>query len=205
MPSLLPALLLTSACTLFVATGFGITPSNVAMESRQEGGMPAEVLARITPGKQHADMAWYLGDWDVSIKFTMPGMPAMPASKATCHYEWLIDGRWMMSRMKGSLMGSAAEWVHVHGYNNMTMSYETIGFDNMSTDTKVSYGNAVTQDGKTLGFQGTLNEYLNGQIYKPFRTVQQRTGDDSFDLQIWDPEIGPNGAQVILMQYKRAK
>ncbi len=150
-------------------------------------------------------MAWYLGEWDVAIKMTMPGMPDMPPSKGTCTYSWLIEGRWMMSRMSGSMMGMPIESVHIHGYNNMTMSYETIGFDSMSTDAKVAYGNKVTQDGKTYGFQGMMNEWLTGQIKKPFRTVITERDADRFDMGIWDPEIGPNGAEVIRMEFTRKK
>lgn len=174
-------------------------------EEAPRGDMPPEVMARITPGSQHSDMAWYLGNWSVSLRMTMPGMEELPPEEATCRYEWLIDGRWMMSRMKGTMMGAPVEWVHVHGYNNMTLNYETIGFDSMSTDAKVSHGNPVTPDGKTFGFQGVMNEFLTGQILKPFRTVVHQRSDDRFDLEIWDPEIGPNGAQVILMEFTRAE
>lgn len=166
-------------------------------------GRTPEIEARVNPGEQHESLAWFLGDWDVAIKFTMPGMPEMPASKGTCHYEWLLEGRWMKSHMKGSLMGTEAEWVHIHGYNNMTMNYETIGFDSMSTDAKVSYGIPVTPDGKAIGYQGTMNEYLNGEINHPFRTNQVRTGDDTFRIEIWDPAIGLSGAQVMLFEYTR--
>ncbi len=169
------------------------------------GTLPPEVLERITPGPQHRHMGWYLGEWTTATHMTMPGMPAAPPSKGTCTYSWLIEGRWMMSRMKGSLMGMPMEWVHVHGYNNMTKSYETIGFDSMSTDAKIAYGNAVTPDGKTFAFQGMMNEFLTGQIKKPFRTVITERDDDHFDIGIWDPEIGPNGAEVLRIEFTRVK
>ncbi len=169
------------------------------------GELPDEVLARVTPRAEHAGMAYYLGDWDVVFRITMAGMEELPTSEGTCHYEWLIDGRWMLSRIKGTMMGAPVEWVHVHGYNNMTLNYETIGFDNMSTDAKLSTGNAVTPDGKTFGYFGTMNEYLTGQINKQFRTVMHQRGADRFDLEIWDPEIGPNGAKVMQFEYTRAK
>ena len=169
------------------------------------GKLPPEVLARVTPGEQHAGMAYYLGDWDVTFRITMAGMDGMAPTQGTCSYEWLIDGRWMLSRMKGSMMGTAMEWVHIHGYNNMTMNYETIGFDSMSTDTKFSTGNPSTQDGKTFNFFGTMNEYLTGQINKQFRTVTHQRSADRFDLEIWDPEIGPNGAKVMQFEYSRKK
>lgn len=191
------------AITLGLAAGRS-TPMS-AQDDTPWGAMPPEIMARITPGPQHSAMAWYLGDWTVALRMTMPGMPQMPPEQATCRYEWLIEGRWMMSRMKGTMMGAPVEWVHVLGYNNMTMNYETIGFDSMSTDSKFSFGNPVTKEGKTFGFQGVMNEFLTGQINKPFRTVLQQRGDDRFDLQIWDPEIGPNGAQVMLMEFTRAK
>lgn len=174
-------------------------------EASQDGALPPEVLARITPGLQHQGLAWYLGEWTTASRLTMPGMPEMPPEKGTAKFEWLIDGLWMMSRAKGTLMGRPIEMVHVHGYNKMTMNYETIGFDSYSTDAKFSYGNPVTPDGKTFGFQGFMNEYLTGQVNKPYRTVQTRRGEDRFDLEIWDPEIGPNGAQVIVMEYTRVK
>lgn len=178
------------------------TPVAPAPQSDQ---LPPEVLARITPGPEHAQMARYLGKWDVELRMTMKGMEGMPVEKATCTYEWLIEGRWMLSRMKGSMMGTPAEWAHVHGYNNMTKSFETVGFDSMSTDTKISYGNAVTPDGKTMGFQGFMNEWLTGQIQKPFRTVQKPGAGEGFHLEIWDPEIGPTGMEVMRMTFTRAR
>jgi len=133
----------------------------------------------------------------------MPGGMEMPPSTGTCTYSWLIEGRWMISRMKAPMMGMPMEWAHVHGYNTMTKTYETIGFDSMSNDAKVSRGNKVTQDGKTFGFQGMMNEWTNGQIYKPFRTVMRKLGEDKFELEIWDPEIGPNGMEVMRFTYTR--
>lgn len=175
----------------------------VSEEPSPGAGMPSEVMARITPGPQHAEMARYLGKWDVSISMRMPGAPHVEPAKGTCTYSWLIEGRWMMSRMEASFMGAPAVWVHIHGYNNMTLNYETVGFDNMSTDAKFSYGNPVTQDGKTMGFQGFMNEYMNGQIKKPFRVVAVHREADRFHLEIWDPEIGPNGTEVMRMEYTR--
>lgn len=200
-----------SAVALAAALGVAVLSGGLAIsdEKSPDGipGMPPEINARITPGPQHAEMAWYLGDWDVEMKVTAPGTPpemAQPTT-GTCTYSWLIEGRWMMSRTKGTMMGMDIQWAHIHGYNNMTKVYETIGFDSLSTDAKVAYGNKVTQDGKTFGFQGMMNEWMNGQIHKPFRTVIRQLGDDRFELEIWDPEIGANGAQVMHWTYTRCK
>ncbi|MCB9901387.1 MAG: DUF1579 family protein [Planctomycetes bacterium] len=191
---------------LALGLGLGAIGANVAVGGDDAPanpmGLPPEVLARLKTGPEHKEMAWYLGDWDVSIAMKMPGME-MPPTKGTCTYSWLIDGRWMMSRMSAPMMGMPMEWVHIHGYNTMTKTFETIGFDSMSNDAKVSRGNKVTQDGSTYGFQGMMNEWMNGQIYKPFRTVIRKLDPNTFELEVWDPEIGANGMEVMRFTYTR--
>lgn len=200
-------------CLVVLAAGLGVAALSHRLalgEDEAPSGKPdiaPEVLERITPGPQHAEMAWYLGTWDVSMKTTMPGMPPEMAKPiaGTCTYEWLIEGRWMISRSHGEMMGMPVQWAHIHGYNNMTKVYETIGFDSLSTDAKFATGNKVTEDGRTFGFQGMMNEWMNGQIYKPFRTIIRQTDDDHFVLEIWDPEMGPHGTQVMRWDYTRRK
>jgi hypothetical protein len=166
--------------------------------------MPPEMLARITPGPQHAGLAWFLGDWEVESRLVLPGAEGLAPDRSTCRFEWLIEGRWLLSRMKGTLMGAPVEWAHVHGYNNLTQNYETVGFDSTSTDAKITLGHPLTQDGSTLAYFGTMNS-VGGRVNKPVRIVQERLDEDRFQSELWDPELGPQGTLVVRSIYTRAK
>jgi len=96
------------------------------------------------PGKAHAALALFAGDWDAQAKFWMwtdPSAPPMEAT-ATVRAEMIMDGRFLLQKVQGQSMGKPLDAIGVIGYNNATARYEAASFDNMGTSISRHVGEA---------------------------------------------------------------
>lgn len=163
----------------------------------------AELRKVTQPGKQHERLSFFLGAWDVEMKMTMPGAPEMPATKAKSTFTWAIEGRWLMERFEGSMMGQPWTSVGLHGFDNYAKNFVSATVSNMDTALYVMKGVVTNPKEDVVVQYGTFGEYMLGDHNHPNRTVTRKTGDDSFELEIWDLGIGESGAKVIEMRYTR--
>lgn len=171
-------------------------------------GAMARIKAMTTPGPQHEAMQWYLGTWDVSMVLTMAGPDgkpmAQPIGKATSEFRWAIDGRWMLQEIDGQMMGKPYRTVSIHGYENHRKDFVTVSVSNQDTALTLLRGVVVDPSGKVHAEYGTIYEYLDGTYDKPVKTIIRKGDDDDhFTMEIWDLQIGPDGAQVIRFDYTR--
>ena len=87
------------------------------------------------PGKPHAALARFAGDWEAQARFWMwtdPSAPPMEVT-ATVRAEMIMGGRFLFQKVQGQSMGRPLEAIGVIGYNNATARYEATSFDNMAT------------------------------------------------------------------------
>ena len=203
----------TALLTLGVAAGglapslFATTPAPAQADQQDMADMMERMAAFTQPGEEHAYLERMLGEWDVELSLIMGGQK-LPPSKGTAKTEWLFDGRWLQTTMKGSMMGRPIESVNLLGYDKFKMSYVTTSVSTMDTAMNEAEGDLDTRQNDdpwddALILWGTLDEYLTGEHDKMVKTVIRFTGPDERVMEIHDMPIGETGTQVIEMRFKR--
>ncbi|MCC6671740.1 MAG: DUF1579 family protein [Planctomycetes bacterium] len=182
-------------------------PKKEAPAHGQGGGDMAAMMAKaakfIQPGPQHKALERFLGRWNTETRVFMAGQ-ATPPDKGTAEVTWQIEGRWLLSKAQGRMMGmpiSSCAWI---GYDNFKMSYVVTMVSSMDTAMTRSEGD-MTQDGKSLITYGTLDEYLTGEHDKMVKYVWRFLSDDEIVLEVHDLPIGEVNTKVVEMRYVRAK
>ena len=194
-------LLLASA----VAGTFALTlPEAPSTQDPQDVQGQMQKAAKFTqPGKHHKVLERFLGKWETTSSFVMGGRK-MGNEKGTAEFSWLIEGRWLQSRMDGKIMGmplQAHTWL---GYDNFKQSFVSTRVSSMDTAMTHAEGD-LTQDGKALITYGTLDEYLTGEHDKMVKYVWRFVSDDEMALEVHDLPIGEENTEVLHVAYKRAK
>jgi uncharacterized protein DUF1579 len=180
-------------------------------ESTPQGGEKADEIGaamanarRFTqPGEHHKALERFLGKWSTEMRFFMGGTPT-PPEKGTAEFTWLMAGRWLESRSKGSMMGMPAESFLLMGYDNFKQSYVTTMVSSIDTAMNHSEGD-MDPIGKALISYGTLDEYLTGEHDKMVKYVWRFPADDKLVLEVHDLPIGEKNTKVVEIAYTRVK
>jgi hypothetical protein len=165
-----------------------------------------EILA---PGKWHKDLAWYEGTWDVEASMSMPDpsgkAQTTPAEKGTAVFSWAIPGRWMTQDLKVPFGGTTMQLHFLHGYDNHTKNFVSVGVNSMDTAMNLFRGVEVDPQGKVFTQYGTINEWMDDTYNKPVKVVSRKIDADHFETEVWDLQIGENGHPVLKYRYARKK
>ncbi len=160
------------------------------------------IMAVTSPGAMHKKLEYYIGDWDVTIASTM--MPGEP-TKATATFAWKIPGRWVTHEMKGTMMGRPYHGFGIIGFDNYRKCHVSTFVSNFDTSMSSFSGPVVDPSHKVSVEYGTMNEYLNGTLGKFARVVTRQIDQNTFELEIWDMQIGESGKPVLEFRYTRKK
>jgi hypothetical protein len=121
-----------------------VTTSDAAANKAIE----ARVSIATQLGPQHAALAKYLGRWDVDI--VLPRMAAH--SKGTAEYFWVIEGRWLGCRIKGTMLGQPFEEFTILGYDSYSQSAVEVSVESTDNSMVMSRGSSTdsTQSSSVL-------------------------------------------------------
>ncbi|HVS66700.1 MAG TPA: DUF1579 family protein [Thermoanaerobaculia bacterium] len=186
-----PSLLLLFALTLAVSPA----------AARQEGGDQdmAEMMRRAQrftqPSQEHTVLERFLGSWNTETRIVMGG-PQSQAEKGAAEGSWLMEGRWLQIRGRGTMLGMPLETYQVIGYDNFKMSFVTTFVSSMDTAMNHSEGD-LTRDRDVLISYGTLDEYLTGEHDKMVKYVWRFESPDRIVLEVHDLPIGETGTKVV--------
>ena len=189
-------------------------PAPLAPASTQDADMQmpsaeemAEMMAKMQkytrPGEEHKALERFLGKWNTSTTFSMPGMP--PA-KGTSEFRWVIDGYFIISEGETTMppmMGGNVKSVNILGYDKFKMSYVSAMMSTMDTALRTAEGD-LTRDGKSLLTYGTLDEYLTGEHDKMVKYAWRFPSDDKMVLEVHDLPIGEENTKVVEIVFTRA-
>jgi hypothetical protein len=114
-----------------------------------------------TPGENHTFLKKFVGDWNISTKAWMqPGAePSM--NQGTCTGEMILDGRFLIEKYKGMMMGQPFEGMQIIGYDNMKQKFVTFWIDNSSTAFYMMDG-MLDKAGTTLTDTGMWPDPMTG-------------------------------------------
>lgn len=194
----------------FAAVGFlAISPFLVAQEAGEQPTPEAmkemmEKARKFTqPGEHHKWLSRFIGTWDTETRFYMGGQ-ASPPEKGVAENTWLMEGRWIRSEAKGTMMGQPMHAFMIMGYDNFKMSYVVTSVSSVDTAMLRSEGD-LDPGGKVLMTYGTLDEYLTGEHDKMVKYVWRFESDDKVVWEIHDLPIGENNTKVVEITSTRRK
>jgi hypothetical protein len=177
-------------------------PSKKEM-SPEEKAMMEKWQKAMTPGAYHKQLDAMVGTWDTKVtSYMAPGAPPM-SSTGTSTNKWIMGGRYVEQRFKGSFMGQPFEGLGYTGYDNVSGKYWGTWMDNMSTGMMSSTGTA-SEDGKSYTFTATMNDPMTGQVSQSEERITV-IDKDHHNFEMWGP--GPDGKNFKMMQinYTRKK
>lgn len=207
-----PAAVITVAC----AFSAGLVASSIVdLRAHAQEGAPAvppdmeqawaEYAALGKPGPQHKALDRFVGRWDVATTLTMPGMDPVTSEGAATN-EWVLDGRYIMTRQSGSMMGQPFTGIGFFGFDNYKNKFVQTWCDSMTTAFAYSEGEAAP-DGSAYIFHGTMDEPMMKMHDRTAKYFIRIESDDRHIFEIHDPGLELMGmpTKVVEMVYTRAK
>jgi hypothetical protein len=145
-----------------------------------------------------------VGDWKIAGKFRMtPDAPWME-SKSESHSEMIMDGRFLVQKVKGEpMMGMPTpfEGFGVTGYDNMKQKYQNVWMDNMGTMMMVSEG-TCSSDGKEITYMSKMPDPMSGQDVD-VKMVYKVESPGRHIMEMHSP--GPDGKMFMNMELTYTK
>lgn len=146
----------------------GHAPSEAEQTAMMEAWQKA-----MTPGPQHAWLAEGVGEYEVTLRmWEGPGEPTVHT--ATAVREMTMDGRHLEERLEGRIMGMPFTGVGLTGYDNVTGTWWSSWYDNMSTSLTVLEGE-VDMEAGTSTWSGEASDAMAGGA-TPMRIEARREG-----------------------------
>ncbi len=119
-----------TAGALFISAMGGL----FAQTSSQDQQKAMEAYAKaMAVTENHAQLKFFIGTWDVkSTMWTFPGTPPTN-SQNSAEATSILGGRFIATKIKGTMMGQPFEGIQIVGYDNMQNKYITFWIDSSST------------------------------------------------------------------------
>lgn len=196
--------ILECGVVVVVASGAVSWSAPAAAQEGMSEEMARRLEAATATTDEHRALERFVGEWSVEITLSMPGGEEQQASgQAT--YEWLIPERWIGQRLTDDLFGQEHRSFSILGWDSYAKSYVLAGVSSFDNALGVSRGPKVDPEGRAIVTYGTLDEYLTGDLHKPYKIVTRITGPDSHVVEVWDLGVGVEGTKVLEYRYARRR
>jgi Protein of unknown function (DUF1579) len=160
-----------------------------------DAGMQA-MMAAASPGEHHKRLGNFVGHWTTHTKMWMaPGAPT--ESNGTMDSEWMMGGRYIVTRHKGNTMGMPFEGQEIDGYDNVTGKYVLSWIDNMGTGIMSLTGSCDDTDCKSVTMSGDMLDPMTKQK-GTYKSTTTWLAPNSFKYEAWF--VGAGGDQVKVME-----
>ena len=128
----------------------------ISAQDANQDEMMKQWQAYMTPGPDHQMLAAMVGEWEGDITMWMD--PSQPPQKSTgtTKYESIMDGRYVVGKFTGMMMGMPFSGMDITGFDNALNVYQNVWIDNMGTGMMMTEGtydkstNTVTYKGKMV-------------------------------------------------------
>ena len=136
--------------------------------------------AAAVPGEAHALLATQTGEWQTTSKMWMePGGEPMTMT-ADSSAEMILGGRFLLEKVKGTVMGMPFDGIGLTGYDNTTHVVTSVWVDTQGTVMSIMTG-VYEKIGEPMELFGSLTDPITGQEIKT-RTVTTFGGDDAHTM-----------------------
>lgn len=168
----------------------------LAQQEKPPAGMPPmdspemqAMMAAMSPGPEHKNLAKMVGDWTFTNKMWMdPSAPPAEGS-GTMHGETILGGRYVHAVWKGNLMGMPFEGHGTEGFDNITKKYVSSWVDNMSTAIMYSTGTCDANGKTCTSTSAEMMDPMTGKMTS-FRSVITWKDDKSFTMEMYAKPAG---------------
>jgi hypothetical protein len=162
----------------------------------------AEMMKNATPGPEHKIFEPSIGTWKTTTKsWFAPGDPMV--SEGTAASEWILGGRFLLTKYAGSMMGQPFEGFEVLGYDRKAQSYEGYWLDTTSTAFYPMSKGTWDDAAKTLTFNVEWPNPM-GPGTTPYKMVTKFNGADSKTFTMSMAQ-GGNETKMMETTYARTK
>lgn len=167
----------------------------------------------MTPGKEHAALGMYVGDWNIQTEMWMAG-PKGPStkSKGTASFKWILGKRFIQQNFNGSMMMPTLdgkvkkinyEGFGITGYDKYKKLYVGSWCDSMGTQL-LNFSGTAHPNGKTIRMFGTADEPMLSMSGRHIKYETVVINKDKFLFRIYDLPAGDD-YKVIEITYTRKK
>jgi Protein of unknown function (DUF1579) len=175
-------------------------PPATKADAEANKAMMERLTAATQLGPQHAALAKYLGRWDVDI-----ALPRMAThSKGTAEYSWVIEGRWLGCRIKGSMLGQPFEEFTILGYDSYSQSAIEVSVESADNSMVMSRGSSDPAQSSAVLF-GELDEYTRGSLHRPFKVVERWLSPTRHVTEVWDLGAGEAPVPKVTFTFTKAQ
>jgi hypothetical protein len=159
----------------------------------------ARIRAASELGPQQAALAKYLGRWDVDI--ALPGASAH--SKGTAEYSWVIGGRWLGCRIKGTMLGQPFEEFTILGYDSYAKEAVEVSVESADNAMLMARGSTAGSARAASVLFGELDEYLSGSLHRPYKVVLRWLDARRHVTEVWDVGAGETPIEKVVFTFSR--
>jgi hypothetical protein len=156
-------------------------------------------MEAMTPGEAHQFLQTNLaGDWE----FTMRSFedPANPMESKGTSTKTVVYDRYLMEKVKSSMMGQPFEGTGVLAYNNVEKRYEGVWFDNMGTGIGMAMGGKF--DGKTIEMTADFTDPATREASQA-KWITKIVSKDKHTFE-WHKVEGGKSMKMMEIEYVRA-
>lgn len=150
----------------------------------------------MTPGDMHKMLAKGVGNWKAQTTFWMAPGAEPTKSEATASSEMIMGGRYLMSKMKGNMMGMPFEGMAIEGYDNSAKMFMTTWIDNMGTGIMFLMGK-WDETAKQISYTGKMMDPISS-TWVDVREVVTYVSDTQVKMEMYGP--GPDGKEYRTME-----
>jgi hypothetical protein len=154
-----------------------------------------------TPAEGHRRLEPIVGTFRTKSTFTMEYGAPPQVSEATSEHRWVLGGRYVEQRYKGTSMGMPFEGIGYTGYDNVQKKYVGTWMDSFGTSIMSSIGVGRPKDNEIRSECEALDPSGKLIRFEAILRVQDRT---RHSYEMWTK--APNGKRyrVMLLEYTRA-
>lgn len=155
----------------------------------------------MTPGDMQKMLAKGAGNWKMKTTFWMtPGTEPM-VSEATATGEMVMGDRYLMTKVKGNMMGMPFDGMSIEGYDNALKIFMTTWIDNMGTGIMYMTGK-WNESSKTINYTGKTCDPMTGG-WVDVRQDVMFNNDGTTTMIMYGP--GPDGKEFKTMEIISSK
>jgi uncharacterized protein DUF1579 len=151
----------------------------------------------------HEKLADWIGKWDTEMKMYSMGM-AMPATKGTSEFKWLVPDKWLSEEYQGEMVGMPVKTYATMGFDRYKQKFVSSWVSSLTTTFLTAEGN-FDQSDKVLLSYGLMDEPMSGEHDKCVKYVWRLADPDKMIFEIHDLSIGEANTKVIEITYTRRK
>ncbi len=150
----------------------------------------------MTPGDMHKMLANGVGNWTMNTSWWMAPGTEPTKSEATAVSEMILGGRYLQTKVTGSMMGMPFNGISIEGYDNALKTFHTMWIDDMGTGLMTMTG-TYNEAAKQISYAGKMCDPISGTMVD-VRQIVTYNADGSFKMEMYGP--GPDGKEYKTME-----